>query len=180
MRVPIEPKRAWRLLNHGPTTLITAAHDGRANVMAAQWVMPLDFDPPKLAIVIAQDTFTRGLVDRSGACVVQLPLAGQAALVWKVGSTSGADLDKLDGLATWRDDAAPAPMIEGCAAWLACRLAPEPEMASRYDLFVGEVTAAWVDDALWNGREWTFPDDVHRTIHHLARGVFYETGKRVP
>jgi len=39
---------AYRLLNHGPTTLITSAHNGKRNIMAAAWVCALDFDPPKV------------------------------------------------------------------------------------------------------------------------------------
>jgi flavin reductase (DIM6/NTAB) family NADH-FMN oxidoreductase RutF len=35
MRVPVEPRRSLRLINHGPTTLITSAAGGRTNVMAA-------------------------------------------------------------------------------------------------------------------------------------------------
>ena len=34
------------------TTLVTSAAGGRRNVMAAAWVMPIDFDPPKIAAVI--------------------------------------------------------------------------------------------------------------------------------
>ena len=49
MRTPVELPKAHRLLNHGPTTLVAAEHSGRRNVMAAAWVMPLDFDPPKFA-----------------------------------------------------------------------------------------------------------------------------------
>ena len=37
-------KSADRLLNHGPTTLVTFEHAGVRNVMAASWAMPLDFD----------------------------------------------------------------------------------------------------------------------------------------
>ena len=49
-RVPLN--KAYLLLNHGPVTLISSAHQGRRNVMAASWAMPLDFDPPKIAVVI--------------------------------------------------------------------------------------------------------------------------------
>jgi flavin reductase (DIM6/NTAB) family NADH-FMN oxidoreductase RutF len=31
----------YLLLNHGPVTLVTSAHAGGANVMAAAWAMPL-------------------------------------------------------------------------------------------------------------------------------------------
>ena len=32
---PVELKKAYRLLNHGPTVLVSARHDGVDNVMAA-------------------------------------------------------------------------------------------------------------------------------------------------
>ena len=48
MRQPVDLPRAYRLLNHGPTVLVSAEHEGRRNVMAAAWVMPLDFNPAKV------------------------------------------------------------------------------------------------------------------------------------
>lgn len=45
MRVPVPLSHAYRLLNHGPTTLVTTAHEGRRNVMAAAWAMPLATAP---------------------------------------------------------------------------------------------------------------------------------------
>ncbi|MFS9605278.1 hypothetical protein Q6241_29550, partial [Klebsiella pneumoniae] len=49
---PVELAKCYRLLNHGPTTLVTSAHNGVRNVMAAAWAMPLDFDPPKVLVVV--------------------------------------------------------------------------------------------------------------------------------
>ncbi|MDC6684691.1 flavin reductase, partial [Leclercia adecarboxylata] len=54
--VPLE--KAYRLLNHGAVTLITSAHAGVCNVMAASWVMPIDFFPLRLAAVIDLPTYT--------------------------------------------------------------------------------------------------------------------------
>ncbi len=48
LRRPVPLSKAYRLLNHGPTVLVSAAHDGQRNIMAAAWAMPLDFDPRKL------------------------------------------------------------------------------------------------------------------------------------
>ncbi len=50
MRHLINIEQAYRLLNHGPTVLVTTAHGEQRNIMAAAWNMPLDFDPPKIAI----------------------------------------------------------------------------------------------------------------------------------
>ena len=65
MRVSVEPKQTYKLINHGPTTLITTAHGGKTNVMAAAWVMALDINPPKVVAVIAEGTYTRELIDAS-------------------------------------------------------------------------------------------------------------------
>lgn len=181
MRIPVPLRSASKLLNHGPTTLLTTAHAGRRNVMAAAWVMPLDFDPPKLAAVIAADTFTRELLLASGEVVVHAPTVAQATLTHAVGSVSGRETDKFaaNALATSPASLVGAPLLEGCAAWLECRRVAEPAMEERYDLFVLEVVAAWADGASWDGREFRFTDPATRTIHHVAKGHFFATGDRV-
>lgn len=181
MRVPVELRHASLLLNHGPTTLLSSAHDGQRNVMAAAWVMPIDFVPPRLAVVIDSKTHTRTLVERSGELVVQLPCADQAGLTYRAGTRSGQDHDKLAELelATEPASLVGAPLISGCAAWLEARVIPEPAMQSRYDLFIVEVVAAWADDALWQGGEWRFGSTARSTIHHVSRGLFFATGSPV-
>ncbi len=181
MRVAVPLRRAYRLLNHGATTLVTSAHAGRRNVMAAAWVMPLDLEPPKLAAVVAADTYTRELVEASRELVVQLPTVAMIGLTYAVGSASGRDEDKFakHGIGTSRGAVVAAPLVDGCAAWLECRVANEPEMGSKYDLLVCEVVAAWADDRSWVDDEWRFSRDEDRTVHHMSRGVFYATGTRL-
>jgi len=52
-------KKAYRLLNHGPSILVSARHGGVENVMAAAWACALDFAPPKLTVVLDKATRTR-------------------------------------------------------------------------------------------------------------------------
>ena len=76
MTVPFRPvalEHASRLVNHGPTVLVTSADGARRNVMAAAWSMPVEFTPPRIAIVIDKRTFTRELVTASGAFGICLP-----------------------------------------------------------------------------------------------------------
>ena len=181
MRVPVPLRHAYRLLNHGPTTLVSTAAGDRRNVMAAAWVMPLDFEPPRFAAVVAADTWTRELLAASGECVLHAPTDAQLDLVWAVGSRSGRDGDKFTalGIATEPASLVAAPLVAGCAAWLECRVVPEPAQQDAYDLFVLECTAAWADDALWQDGEWRFSPGSPRTIHHLTGGVFFTTGERL-
>ena len=181
MRVSVPLRRAYKLITHGPTTLITSAAGDRRNMMTAAWVMAIDFDPAKVVAVIAADTFTRGLVEASGEFVVNVPTAKMIDIVYAAGKVSGEDDDKFAALALTASPASivGAPLLDGCAAWLECRVVPEPHMQERYDLFVADVVAAWADDASFVDGVWRFPRDEDRTLHHLSGGVFVESGEIV-
>lgn len=107
--VPLE--KAYRLLNHGPSILVSARHAGVDNVMAAAWACALDFSPPKLTVVLDKATRTRALVEGSGTFVIQVPTAAQLQLTHAVSTRSPIN---------WR-----APAC-GCFRWrgLSCRSWP--------------------------------------------------------
>lgn len=161
--------------------MVSSAHDGVLNVMSAAWSMPLDFDPPKVAVVIDRNTLTRGLVERSGEFVLNVPSSEQAALTVAVGSASGRDVDKFaaHGIRTLPARAVGAPLIDGCLAWLECRLIPEPHIQATYDLFLAEVVAAWADPAVFADGHWKEDQGGKRSIHYIAGGQFFETGPAV-
>jgi flavin reductase (DIM6/NTAB) family NADH-FMN oxidoreductase RutF len=179
MIVPVPLPEAYRLLNHGPVTLVTSAHDGAKNVMAAAWAMPLDFDPPKVAVVIDANTFTRKLIEASGEFALNIPCRGIAANVLKAGSASGKDVDKFasSGLAPFPAQAVGAPLVSGCVAWLECRVLPRPDNEQRHDLFLAEVVAAQADDRVFREGRWQFADAELRTLHYYGGGSFAVTGE---
>ena len=178
-RIAVPLPKAYLLLNHGPTVLVSSAHGGARNVMAAAWNMALDFDPPKVAVVIDKSTYTRELIEASGEFVLNLPSRTQAALTVAVGSESGRGIDKLAKVGAGRTAASRvgAPLIDGCLAWLECRIIPEPHIQQTYDLFLGEVLAAWADPDAFSGGRWHFPDGDRRSIHYLSGGAFFATGE---
>ncbi len=177
-RIAVPLPKSYLLLNHGPTVLVSSAQGGRQNVMAAAWNMALDFDPPKVAVVIDKSTLTRELVEASGEFVLSVPSRAQAALTLAVGTQSGRDVDKLSKVSAGGTAASRvgAPLIDGCLAWLECRVIPEPHIQQTYDLFLGEVIAAWADPAAFSDGRWHFPDEQLRSIHYQAGGSFFATG----
>ena len=57
---PVPLDKCYRLMNHGPTVLVSARHDGVGNVMAAAWAGVLDYgDAPKVTVVLDKATRTR-------------------------------------------------------------------------------------------------------------------------
>lgn len=53
---------------------------------------------------------------------------------------------------------------------------PEPHIQQTYDLFLGEVVAAWADPKAFSAGRWHFPDKDRRSIHYQAGGSFFVTG----
>ncbi|AZF47809.1 flavin reductase family protein [Pseudomonas sp. R2-7-07] len=178
--VPLE--KAYRLINHGPTTLVSAQHAGVTNVMAAAWACALDFSPPKVTVVLDKITKTRELVERSGVFVIQVPTVAQLKLTKNVGSASLFDThDKLaqSDVELFDIPGQDLPFVSGCSAWLACKLLPEPHNQTTYDLFIGEVVGAWADTRVFKDGHWHFetaPADF-RSLHYIAGGQFYAIGE---
>lgn len=179
--VAVDLAKSYRLLNHGPTVLVSSAHAGEQNVMAAAWAMPLDFDPPKVLVVVDKATHTRELMEASGEFVLNIPCRAQAEQVLTAGSCSGKEVDKfaVSGLTALPGETVAAPHVDGCIAYLECRIISEPHNQQRYDLFIGEVLAARADPDIWHDGHWNFDgQDAKRSLHYIAGGNFFSIGEQ--
>ncbi len=182
--LPVELEKAYRLLNHGPTVLVSATHDGVTDVMAAAWSCALDFMPPKVTVVLDKATSTRGLVEQSGHFAIQVPNMAQIDLTYAVGSMSLADTpDKLAkcGVELFHAEGQATPLVVGCSGWLICKVVPEPHNQQTYDLFIGEVVAAYADVRVFRNGHWEFESagPAWRSLHYIAGGTFYAIGEKV-
>lgn len=179
----VDLDKAYRLLNHGPTILVTSAHGDKRNIMAAAWNVPLDFDPPKIIVVIDKNTYTRELIEVSGTFAINIPCVAQLDTVLQVGSSSGRDFAQTDKFAVYGVQTFPAkqidaPLVRGCVGWLECKVIPEPHNQNTYDLFIAEVIAAYADERVFSNGRWHFEGhDQLRTIHHVAGGSFFAAGE---
>lgn len=174
---PVALAHASRLINHGPTVLVTSADGARRNVMAAAWSMPVEFSPPRIAVVIDKHTHTRELVMASGGFALCIPGAAAADLVYTVGNESGREHDKFArlGIAARPGPVLGMPLIEqGCVAWLECRLIPEPHTEAAYDTCFAEVVAAAADARVFSQGRWHVADEAPalHTLHYLGAGQF--------
>ena len=181
----VELKHAYRLLNHGPTVLVGSQHAGRSNVMAAAWAMPLDFETPKIAVVIDKNTLTRELVDASGVLSINVPTVAMKDQVMAAGGMSGKNHpDKLARcqISTLAAPNTGVPLVQGCIAQLECRVLPATaHVAGPHDLILAEVIGAWADERVFSQGRWHFEDAAPelRSLHHVAGGHFYAIGEAV-
>jgi len=179
---PVLLEKSYRLLNHGPTVLVSASHEGVENVMTAAWSCALDFSPSKVMVVLDKITKTRELIEKSGTFVLQIPTVAQLQLTYDLGQhslfTEPAKLAK-SGVELFSIEGHDGPFVAGCSAWLSCRLINEPHNQAAHDLFIGEVTGAWADTRVFKDGHWEFAtsDPDLRSVHYIAGGNFYAIGE---
>ena len=148
-------------MNIGATTLVSAAHEGDADIMAAAWATALDLTPCKATVVIDKSHYTRKLIEKSGFFALMIPTAAIAPIVMNLGTVSKNDNPrKLEECGT-RLVTLPEydmPLLEGCAAWIVFRVVPELHNQEAYDLFIGEAVAAFADDRVFVNGRWNFEE----------------------
>lgn len=140
--------------------------------------MPLDYDPPKILLVLDAASYSRELIDASGEFGLQIPKRRIAEQTIAVGQSSGRETDKFSrfNLSTFSSQKIAAPMLEECVAWMECKVIPDA--SQRYDIFIAEVVASYVDSRRFHDNQWDFGSDpMERTMHYVSKGDFFITGE---
>lgn len=167
--------RANRLINHGPTILVSSSYKDKTNIMTAAWCMPVGHKPPMLAVAIGKTRFTHDLIIQSKQFAVNIPSLELLRQVWCCGTTSGEKDDKfaLCGLTPVEGSHIKTPLIEECLGAIECRLDSYPT-AGDHSIIVGEVLAVWVKPNVFKDR---LKVETSLTLHHLGGKEFCLPGK---
>ncbi len=138
--------------------------------MTMSWHMMVEFEPPLVACVCSGANYSFDALRATGECVIAVPARKLAAKVVKVGNASGRDLDKFAafGLTPLPAERVAPPLVKECFANLECKVA-DRRLVNRYNLFILEVLAAWIDPAQKNPK----------TIHHHGYGKFAVDGATI-
>jgi flavin reductase (DIM6/NTAB) family NADH-FMN oxidoreductase RutF len=175
----LDVRKVTRLVNHGPTVLASCRHEGRSNVITLAWATPVSIDPPMLAIAIAPARFSHDLIESSGEFVVNVPGMDLLHAVWHCGTVSGRDGDKFQGAGLTEATASvvAAPLVAECFGHAECRVTNAP-VTGDHTLFVGEVVAAAVEEAAFDGH--LLLRERYHTLHHLGGSRFLaSSGERL-
>lgn len=167
---------ANRLINHGPTVLITSKLGEKLNIMTAAWQMPVSFKPMLVAVAIGHERFSHKLILESREFVINIPHLEMIKEVLCCGTNSGRDMDKFKvcKLTPVNAQKVGAPLIKECIGNIECRLYSHHE-AGDHTIFVGEVVAASVKEGIFNGYLRVDLDQA-KTVHHLGGKVFCYPG----
>ncbi len=151
--------------------LITSAGPHGENVMAAEWTHHLSYSPGILAVCLGLNKATTENIRATKEFGVSIAASGQNVLASLAGKYSGKTTNKMDALRElgFRFMAAKtikAPLIEGAALQLECRLIDERPYGDHI-LFAGEVihlidNAATLPVIYNRGKYWTFGEQIQK------------------
>jgi flavin reductase (DIM6/NTAB) family NADH-FMN oxidoreductase RutF len=136
-----------------PAVMVSCGTGAQANIITMAWVGTLCSDPPLVGIGVRPSRHSHGLIHKVGEFVINLPTAEQTRWLDYCGMVSGRDTDKW---AACGFSQAPAtevqvPLIAECPVNIECRLQQTLSLGS-HDLFIGEVVAVQMDEAVLNER----------------------------
>ena len=146
----------YKLLHPCMTILVVSVScDGRPNVMACAWNMPVSEEPPMIAVALGSRSYTSQLISESGEFTVNIPDERLLKAIWICGTKSGRNVDKfkLAGLTPGPARRVKAPIVDECVAHLECRLNSQLE-AGECIIFVDEVLEAYCEEGFFKNGVW--------------------------
>lgn len=136
-------KYAYRLLHPRPA-LVVVAGNGKVNAMALAWHMPVEEN--KVAIAVDRENYTYELIKDSKEFTLNVLSIEKADLIWKVGTTSGREVDKVKefGIELEKGVKVKTPHIKDCLGYLECKVFDEVKL-DEHSVFFAEIVHAWAD-----------------------------------
>lgn len=164
-------KKVYQLLEPGPVILLSTAHKGRYNVMTQSWHLMMEFEPPRIGIVISDANYSFQALKSNRECAINIPTYKLLDAVVGCGNTSRRYIDKFEkfNLTPLCGRSVAAPLIKECFASLECKVI-DSRLVKQYGFFVLEVTHAWGHGRL---------DRSPKTLHHRGNGLFMIAGRSV-
>jgi len=118
-------------------SVVTVRSGDKINGMTAAWVTQVSFKPVMIAVSIAPQRYTHGLIEQSRYfCINALP-AESMDLAKHFGFKSGRKTDKFQGI-NYTNAIKGSPVLESAYAYIECELVHAYE-AGDHTLFIGTV-----------------------------------------
>lgn len=171
---------ARRVLSTNPVVVITTINSQKeANALTVTWCTPVSLQPPLLMAAIGEEMHSLQNLRETGkrhGFVINLPRQDQLDATYYVGTRSGSnEKNKIEkaGFNTQEAEKVAPPRLEGCAAWIECKM-HDALLEGDHFLIVGKPVSVEVPDEYWEGK---FLAQEAEVFHHLGGSQFLCNGE---
>ncbi len=136
--------------------LTSISKNGKPNVMACAWATPVSEEPPIVVVCVAKESYSAELIRQTREFAINIPTKEMLKALWICGKTSGRDTDKFAKAKLKQNMAKSlkAPIIDGCAGYIECKLWKAVDAGECYGFF-GKVLSAYADDKYMKKGLWS-------------------------
>lgn len=150
------------------TYLIVSGGKEKTNVMTADWVTPLSFNPFLVGIAISPKRFSHGLIEKYGEFVIAVPSLEMLKQVWIAGTKSGPEKLKEMDITFINSEKISTPSIKQALANLECKVV-EKVKTGDHDFFIGEVVNISYDKEFFEKKK---PNLKKKPLAHVSGNEF--------
>ncbi|TFB22846.1 flavin reductase family protein [Filobacillus milosensis] len=124
----------------GMVAIVTAAHNGEENVMAAGWHSYISFTPPIYGVAIGPERHTHQLVKESGKFAINFLPLEKARFISQAGTYTGSQVNKFEkgGMSFEYGEATGAPVLNDAYVVYECEVT-DCNTYGDHDWFVGDI-----------------------------------------
>lgn len=136
-------------------TVVTTRREGGIHGMTASSFCSLSIDPPLVLVSVNKRNRTHELLAREGVFGVHFLAEGQETLSDLCAGFYGEKGNGLDGV-PFRTEVTGAPILDGCLAWIDCRLWATYD-GGDHTIYLGLIEAAGATDQrplVWFSRDY--------------------------
>ena len=161
-----------------PPALVSCGAGEEANLLTVAWAGILSTHPPRTYISVRPTRHSHHLLCEGREFVIHLPTEAQVRAIDYCGMYTGAKVNKFEkcGLHPLPSTAVAPPTLEEFPLALECRVFEVKQLGS-HDMFLADIVAVTVDDALLDARGKLRLD--RAALCAYAHGDYYALGRRL-
>ncbi|MDD5440528.1 MAG: flavin reductase family protein [Candidatus Omnitrophica bacterium] len=180
MKRPIPLSICYRFIGPGPVVLVSSLYDNKAALTPIAWHMPISDDPPMIALEIWDKHFIYKAILQTKDFTVNIPSSDMADTVRKLGSVSGAKVDKYKKFRLAKEPSKKvlSPSLGGAIGVLECKLRRDKALLTKYNIVLGDVVHAEAEEEVFTDR-WLVESSGPKPIHHLGGKIFCLPDKKI-
>lgn len=179
MKKEISAEDGLKLVNHGPTVLVSCGKEDNPNIITLAWVTVCSHNPPLIAISISPKRYSHSIIEENKEFVINIPNADLLKEIWLCGTKSGRNVDKfkIAKLTKVKTKKINTVYIDECIGNVECVVYKKVNTGD-HTLFIGKIVSSYVEEDIFDGH--LIPDKKKaQTVHHLGGRYFGILTRRV-